>query len=283
MKIAKDVKIIRELLGISQQDLARNIGTSYEVINRWENGSVIPEYYNINLLYSFAYKKNIYLNIIHEQMLKDTYTNQGNIVLFHGSRKGIEGNIDLMHTKEINDFGRGFYLGETFEQAATYIAYSMSHYVYSLSLNLKDLKVVKFNVNREWMFAIAYYRSWLDSYDKSTIINEIKAKVEDADVIIAPIADNKMFDLIEEFVGGMITDLQCQHALAATNLGFQYVVRTEKAIKHLKMISEMFLSDEEKKKYVNKRLETNKIGLDKVQVARIEYKNKGKFIKEILK
>ena len=43
MKIDKDVKIIRELLDISQQELAEDIGTSYEVINRWENANVIPE------------------------------------------------------------------------------------------------------------------------------------------------------------------------------------------------------------------------------------------------
>lgn len=283
MKIDKDVKIIRELLDISQQELAEYIGTSYEVINRWENANVIPEDNNINSLYSYAYKKKIYLNIIHEQMLKDTYNDQNNIVLFHGSKKGINEEIDLNHSKIINDFGKGFYLGETFEQAATYIAYSKSHYIYSFLLNIENLKIIKFNVEEEWMFAIAYYRGWIDEYQDHPIIKSIKDKVENADIIIAPIADNKMFDLIDEFVSGMTTDLQCVKALSATNLGFQYVVKSEKAINQLKILSEMFLCEEEKKGYVNKRLDANKVGLDKVQIARIEYKNKGKYIKELLK
>ena len=283
MKIDKDVKIIRELLDISQQELAEDIGTSYEVINRWENANVIPEDNNINSLYSYAYKKKIYLNIIHEQMLKDTYNDQNNIVLFHGSKKGINEEIDLNHSKIINDFGKGFYLGETFEQAATYIAYSKSHYIYSFLLNIENLKIIKFNVEEEWMFAIAYYRGWIDEYQDHPIIKSIKDKVENADIIIAPIADNKMFDLIDEFVSGMTTDLQCVKALSATNLGFQYVVKSEKAINQLKILSEMFLCEEEKKGYVNKRLDANKVGLDKVQIARIEYKNKGKYIKELLK
>lgn len=283
MKIDKDVKIIRELLDISQQELAEDIGTSYEVINRWENANVIPEDNNINSLYSYAYKKRIYLNIIHEQMLKDTYNDQNNIVLFHGSKKGINEEIDLNHSKIINDFGKGFYLGETFEQAATYIAYSKSHYIYSFLLNIENLKIIKFNVEEEWMFAIAYYRGWIDEYQDHPIIKSIKDKVENADIIIAPIADNKMFDLIDEFVSGMTTDLQCVKALSATNLGFQYVVKSEKAINQLKILSEMFLCEEEKKGYVNKRLDANKVGLDKVQIARIEYKNKGKYIKELLK
>ena len=283
MKIDKDVKIIRELLDISQQELAEYIGTSYEVINRWENANVIPEDNNINSLYSYAYKKKIYLNIIHEQMLKDTYNDQNNIVLFHGSKKGINEEIDLNHSKIINDFGKGFYLGETFEQAATYIAYSKSHYIYSFLLNIENLKIIKFNVEEEWMFAIAYYRGWIDEYQDHPIIKSIKDKVENADIIIAPIADNKMFDLIDEFVSGMTTDLQCVKALSATNLGFQYVVKSEKAINQLKILSEMFLCEEEKKGYVNKRLDANQVGLDKVQIARIEYKNKGKYIKELLK
>lgn len=283
MKIDKDVKIIRELLDISQQELAEDIGTSYEVINRWENANVIPEDNNINSLYSYAYKKKIYLNIIHEQMLKDTYNDQNNIVLFHGSKKGINEEIDLNHSKIINDFGKGFYLGETFEQAATYIAYSKSHYIYSFLLNIENLKIIKFNVEEEWMFAIAYYRGWIDEYQDHPIIKSIKDKVENGDIIIAPIADNKMFDLIDEFVSGMTTDLQCVKALSATNLGFQYVVKSEKAINQLKILSEMFLCEEEKKGYVNKRLDANKVGLDKVQIARIEYKNKGKYIKELLK
>ena len=283
MKIDKDVKIIRELLDISQQELAEDIGTSYEVINRWENANVIPEDNNINSLYSYAYKKKIYLNIIHEQMLKDTYNDQNNIVLFHGSKKGINEEIDLNHSKIINDFGKGFYLGETFEQAATYIAYSKSHYIYSFLLNIENLKIIKFNVEEEWMFAIAYYRGWIDEYQEHPIIKSIRDKVENADIIIAPIADNKMFALIDEFVSGMTTDLQCVKALSATNLGFQYVVKSEKAINQLKILSEMFLCEEEKKGYVNKRLDANKVGLDKVQIARIEYKNKGKYIKELLK
>ena len=283
MKIDKDVKIIRELLDISQQELAEDIGTSYEVINRWENANVIPEDNNINSLYSYAYKKKIYLNIIHEQMLKDTYNDQNNIVLFHGSKRGINEEIDLNHSKIINDFGKGFYLGETFEQAATYIAYSKSHYIYSFLLNIENLKIIKFNVEEEWMFAIAYYRGWIDEYQDHPIIKSIKDKVENADIIIAPIADNKMFDLIDEFVSGMTTDLQCVKALSATNLGFQYVAKSEKAINQLKILSEMFLCEEEKKGYVNKRLDANKVGLDKVQIARIEYKNKGKYIKELLK
>lgn len=36
------VKEVRRQLGISQEDLARELGLSFATINRWENGQVQP-------------------------------------------------------------------------------------------------------------------------------------------------------------------------------------------------------------------------------------------------
>ena len=37
-----DYPLIREQLGLSQEDLAPLIGVSYATVNRWENGATIP-------------------------------------------------------------------------------------------------------------------------------------------------------------------------------------------------------------------------------------------------
>lgn len=283
MNIEDIIKIISELLNLTQQEFADSIGVPFELVNRWINGKSIPENRNLNAIYSFAYDKKIHINDIYEQLFKEENNSKSDIVLFHGAREKIVGELDLKHSEEKNDFGVGFYLGETFFQAATYISYSKSNTVYAYSLNMSDLSIASFDVDLEWMLAIAYYRGWLDNYRNHKRIKQIISKIENADVIIAPIADNKMFDLIDEFVSGMTTDLQCKHALSATNLGLQYVMKTDKALKQLRVLGEMFLCDAERKDYLQKRLEYNKTGLDKVKVARIEYKNKGKYIGEILK
>ena len=103
------------------------------------------------------------------------------------------------------------------------------------------------------------------------------------DIIIAPIADNRMFDIISEFVRGEITDLQCEHALAATNLGFQYVLKSENALKNISLIKPLYVCSREKEKLVNLRLEMSDLSQDKVRVARIEYRGKGQYIDELLK
>jgi DNA-binding transcriptional regulator YiaG len=36
------VKSVREQLGLSQEDLARELGVSFATVNRWENGQVKP-------------------------------------------------------------------------------------------------------------------------------------------------------------------------------------------------------------------------------------------------
>ena len=37
MRVHKELKVIRELLSLTQEDLAFNIGVSLDTISRWEN------------------------------------------------------------------------------------------------------------------------------------------------------------------------------------------------------------------------------------------------------
>ena len=92
-----------------------------------------------------------------------------------------------------------------------------------------------------------------------------------------------MFDIISEFAEGSITDKQCEHALAATSLGYQYVIKTKKALDNLTYLKELFISSKEKEDLINQRFDLTSTGLNKVKVARIQFKGKGKYIEELLK
>ena len=284
MNVVKELIIIRELLGITQEELAKKIGVSFETINRWEKDKNEIEIKNINKLYNFAFENKIYINSIYELLFLEEFQKDTNIVLFHGSKSNeINFPLDLSYSKSNNDFGVGFYLGENYKQAATYIANGNSVSVYAFNLNLSGLRIKKFNVYKEWMIAIAYYRGWLNEYLNHPYVEKIISSVNEQDIIIAPIADNRMFDIISEFVRGEITDLQCEHALAATNLGFQYVLKSKKALKNISLIKPLYVCSCEKEKLVNLRLEMSDLSQDKVRVARIEYRGKGHYIDELLK
>lgn len=283
MNVKNEIIVICETLKMTETELAKELGVTYETINHWKNNRKRIDSSNLEKLYSFAYSKGIKFNNIYEQLIKEEYQNVNNVILFHGAKKSFSMPINFsVNSKINNDFGIGFYLGENFEQAANYISFIDMNMVYCFNLNLSNLNIYKFNVDTEWMIAIAYYRGWLEEYKESTFIKTIINKIKDCDVIIAPIADNRMFDIITEYVEGGITDEQCKHALAATNLGFQYVLKTNKAINNIELIKEMFVSKKEKEKCIENRVSLTNNGLQKVKMARIEYKGKGKYIEEVL-
>lgn len=115
------------------------------------------------------------------------------------------------------------------------------------------------------------------------LIKKIKNEVERSDIIIAPIADNRKFEIISQFARAELTDLQCVYSLVAMNIGMQYVIRTDKAINNLSLIKSLYISQVEKDDYINKRLELNNVCLDKVEIAKIEYRRKGQYIDELLR
>jgi hypothetical protein len=91
-----------------------------------------------------------------------------------------------------------------------------------------------------------------------------------------------MFEIIDNFIDGIITDEQCKHALAATNLGNQYVFLNDKCMKKLNILERCFICELEKKHYQQIKLSDNVDGENKVKLSLIKYKREGKYIEEIL-
>lgn len=279
--ISEDMKIVRELLNITQEELADAIEVETLTIKRIENGITKTSKRTLDLFYDFAYKKKIYLNKIKKMFYKEELTNE--ILLFHGAKSAIAGDINISKSRKNNDFGQGFYCGESYEQSASFVENFENSSVYYFSFNTSNLKCMKYDVNREWMLTIAYFRETLNKYKDSYDIKKLISKLDNIDYVIAPIADNKMFRIIDSFINGEITDEQCKHCLAATNLGYQYVLLNDKAISNLKMLERCYLSNEERNNYKRIKIEDNKISEDKVKLARIQYRGKGLYIDEILK
>ena len=91
-----------------------------------------------------------------------------------------------------------------------------------------------------------------------------------------------MFQIINSFIDGEITDEQCKHCLAATHLGSQYVFIRERAIEQVKLLERCYISNNEKEYYKNIRTADTKLGDDKVKLAKIQYRGKGRYLDEIL-
>ena len=282
-RTADDIAAVKELLGISSDEFAKRMGVSRVTLSNWLSGKSGISEINTTAFYDFAFNAGIRLNKIKEQLYKEELSEKGHTALFHGSKNGIEGEIELTKSKKSNDFGVGFYCGESLEQSAMFVAGFPASSLYIFDFDTKGLKRRVFGVSNEWMLVIAYFRNRLGGFASSKIIRSLLDSIRDADYIVAPIADNRMFEIIDSFIDGEITDQQCQHSLSATNLGNQYVLVSEKALKHLSVLEKCFLAQPEKEFYLDSRKESVAVNLDKVRMARRQYRGKGKYIEELLK
>lgn len=62
MKFGSIVKRVRKELGLSQEQLARELSISFSTVNRWENGKSKPSQMAKELFFSFCRSKKVCLN-----------------------------------------------------------------------------------------------------------------------------------------------------------------------------------------------------------------------------
>ncbi len=277
----KDFKAIRDVLDISQKEFAKVLDTEQKTISNIESKDSYPSKTIVESAFTYAFKKDVKINKLKELLCRDNLSHDEKL-LFHGSKGEIKGNIDVNFGRGNNDFGQGFYTGESYEQAVSFISTYDDPSVYFMSFDDSDLKCKRYSVDREWMMTIAYYRETLDKYENHPLIKKIIKESRDCDYIIAPITDNKMFETINEFIEGNLTDEQCKHCLAATNLGMQYVFLTEKAASRLKIVERCYVCDKEREHYKKLKEDYRKLGNDKVKLAKAQYRGIGKYIDEVL-
>lgn len=228
-------------------------------------------------IYSYAYENKYRLNSVKEELIKEKYHD----VLFHGSKNGLS-EVTMTGARDNCDFGKGFYLGETYSQALSFVCEMEKSSVYSFKYTLDNLKIKRFQCDLEWMIAICYYRGKLRDYSSNTLVNKIVSEVEAADVVIAPIADNKMFYVMSQFIEGEINADVALHSLSASKLGLQFVFKTEESLKNLIPIEKYYLSNPERED-CRKLLNERSYEIDtKLKLAKRDFRT-GLYIEEILK
>lgn len=169
---SKDLKSIREILGISQSEFADQIGVEQVTISRNELGKTNPSAKILENVYTFAFAKNIKINKLKEMFWRDDLKKHEKL-LFHGAKSKIDGKIDIHRGRHNNDFGQRFYAGESYEQAISFVSGFENSSVYYICFNDDDLTCKRYEVNQEWMMTIAYYRGALDEYKNHPVIKKL--------------------------------------------------------------------------------------------------------------
>lgn len=272
--IKKDVEFIKDVEKIDEDQFAKATTVSRNSLKEI-NEKGVCSLDVCEKIYSYIYRKKYRLNSVKEEILSEKYKK----ILFHGSKKGLT-NITRDGSREKCDFGNGFYLGENYKQALSFVVEHNNSCVYSFSFNGDDLKIYKFDCDLEWMLAVCYYRGTLDKYSDHEKVLKIIDKIKDADVIIAPIADNRMFYIMSQFAEGEINADVAIHSLSASKLGFQYIMKTDKAINSLVPIEKYYICREERDD-CQIDLEKRAYEIDtKLRVAKRDFKD-GLYIDEV--
>ncbi len=275
-KIREDVGFFIEAEGINKLELSESTGISRSTLDSIEKNGVATNEV-CEKLYSYIYQKNYRLNSVKEELIKEKYGN----VLFHGSKHGLS-EVTVSGSRHNCDFGNGFYLGQTYNQALSFVCEYDKASVYSFRYSFDGLQVIEFDCSLDWMLAICLFRGTLNEYAETGMIKRIVKKIEDADVVIAPIADNKMFYVMSQFAEGEINAEVAIHSLSASNLGLQYIIKTERALKECIPIEKYYLSVPERED-CREALRERGYEIDtKLKLAKREFKA-GLYIEELLK
>jgi transcriptional regulator with XRE-family HTH domain len=279
-QFSHDLLMAEQTLHFTKTELAAYLHVDRLSLAKWENGETYPRPVSLESFYAFLYEKGVRLNEIKAELVQEE--NPTEKILFHGSRTGIEGPLSVEKSLPNKDFGKGFYCGESLSQSISFVASVPSSSVYLYAFDPSGLSHADFAVEQEWMLAIALFRGRLAPYQNHPLLRSIEAKVAASDYVIAPIADNRMFEIITQFIDGEITDVQCQHCLSATDLGKQYVLLSPKALTRLRPLEHCYLSTPERAESLKRREEIAALGADKVKIARIRYRGQGHYLEEIL-
>ena len=275
------IKAIRFAANMNQEQFASALGTTPLSINRWENGKTLPNRMAQTQLYNFCKERNI--DVAQLIIETKTYADTDNkLILYHGSKKGIVGDIAPISRSEC-DFGSGFYMGTNTLQPLTLVCNEDKPRFYTVELDLTGLKVLTVEISMDWAMLIAYYRKEMESAKGTPIYEKYAHMADGYDVIIGYIANDRMYTELSRFFNRTLTDVALINCLSALDLGKQYVAISEKACKQIKIVKEEPLSQLELSLLKDMSAERRKEGIALAEEIEVKYRREGKFFDEILK
>ena len=158
------------------------------------------------------------------------------MILYHGSNMVFD-MIDLNKSKTNKDFGKGFYLSDSYEQAKKMAQFKVvtlggDVIVQSYEVNDEILKDSTLNIkifkeySKEWAEFIFANRG-----------NDNEAQIHDYDIVYGPIANDRIGLQIRKLQDGSIDFEEFLHRIKyMKGITFQYFFGTENAINKLKKL-----------------------------------------------
>ena len=279
------IKKIRSHMNMNQTEFAELLNVTFATVNRWENGRALPNKLAQDKIYDLCkeYDVPVYDMVLEkiEEASGSIELDKGRVLLYHGSKAGIEGNIAPKSRKQC-DFGEGFYMGTEPSQALTLICDYESAKFYIVSISVDNLAVLDVLADLEWAMIVAYHRGRMEKIKGTPFYSKYQEMTKDKDLVIGSIANDRMFFVIDNFFIGNITDAALINSLSALELGKQYVAVTQKGCDAVRIEKEIPISYLEKL-FMKEVSEANRVkGSSLANDICRNYRREGLFFDEIL-
>lgn len=279
------IKQIRTYLNISQTEFAEQLNVTFATVNRWENGRAVPNKLAQSKMYDLCKEKSV---PVYDMTLKKiseaaeaVQPETNRILLYHGSKAGIEGKIEPKSRKQC-DFGKGFYMGTDPGQALTLICDYEKSKFYVVSVATDTLAQIEVPADIDWAMLVAYHRGRMEKINGTDFYNKYRNMTAGKDLIIGNIANDRMFFVIDNFFIGNVTDTALVNSLSALQLGKQYVAVSQKGCDAVRVESEISLSYLERLFIKNTAEENRAKGISLANDICRNYRREGLFFDEIL-
>lgn len=205
------------------------------------------------------------------------------IFVYHGSRNGLQGTIQPISRPRC-DFGCGFYMGDSDKQAKGLISEADVPTLYKLKLRLAEIPENRILIldGREWLYTVLANRKKTEEFNRLDIAKQALRRLEQYDLIIGAIADDRMNEAMNRFSEYALTDQGLLACLRSVNYGNQYVAKTEFACSKIEIIDEKKLRGKELddvRQYTQKK---RKEGRDIVIEMARKYQRNGLYLNEII-
>lgn len=274
------IRTIRAKANMNQEQFASALGTTTVSINRWENGKALPNQMAQTNIFQFCKAQGIDVAALIVEMLHYEHT-EGRNIFYHGSKKGIVGDIAPVSHEEC-DFGRGFYMGTGTLQPLTLVCAEDKPKFYAVEFDLSDLKVLEVEIGMDWAMMIAYYRKQMEHVTHTPIYEKYAHFADGYDVIVGYIANDRMYTELARFFNGTITDTALLKCLAVLDLGKQYVATTQKACDQIRILEERDLHLLERLALQDKSVQRRNEGIAMADEVVKKHRREGQFFDEIL-
>ena len=279
------IKQIRTYLNISQTELAEQLNVTFTTVNRWENGRAVPNKLAQAQLYDLCKAKSVPVYDMTLSRIADAAKavelEEGRVLLYHGSKSGINGSIQPISRKQC-DFGSGFYMGTEPVQALTLICDFEKSKFYIVSVDMNELAQLDVPPDIDWAMLVAFHRGKMEKIKDTSFYNKYRSMAQNKDLVIGSIANDRMFFVIDNFFVGTITDAALVNSLSALQLGRQYVAVSQKACDAVRIEKEITISHLERLFLQEVSAENRIKGVSLANDICKNYRREGKFFDEIL-